>query len=382
MAGVRLRGNLTLICWIAWDGTTYVDETANVKRFSLARGYAEDQSQVQAGTCSLTLKDTTGRFNPANAASVLAPYIAYPLRPMLLSVTYSSTTYRLFTGWTTKHESDPGKDAREARIDCADAFVLLDGVKPVIGGAATTTGGAINFLLDAAGFPGGARAMDNGDTIVWDGADGGATALARIGDLLTTERGFFFMAKDGTATYLDRGWTNTSPYNASQGTIAGTMRSIAPGVDLALIRNRATVTATGGTAQTAGDATSIARYGTRDYGAITSPYLSGDAAAGFLASYLVNTNKDPLPPVRQIDIGQHDSATLTQLLARELGDYVTVSEGVGGTSGAYHIRRITIDGNATKGEFTGSWTLRQRNTAFQPFVIGQSSVGGTDYITY
>lgn len=379
---VRLKGNVTLICWIAWDGTTYVDETANVKRFSVARGHSEDQSSVQAGTCSLTLRDTTGRFNPTNTASVISPWIARPLRPMLLSVVYNAVTYRLFTGYTTRHASDPGRDAREARIDCVDAFVLLDAAKPVIGGASTTTGGAINFLLDAVGFPGGgARDIDNGDTIVWDGADGNATALGRVAALLETERGFFFITAGGVATYLDRGWPNRSPYNASVGTIASTMRAITPGVDLALIRNRATVTKTGGAAQTASDATSIARYGVRDFSPITSPYLASDAAAGFLASYLVQLANAPLPPVSAIEIGQHDSATLTQLLTRELGDFVTVSEPLGGTSGSFTIRRIEIEGNWSAGVLKGSWGLRQRDSV-QSFVVGVSSVGGTDLIRY
>lgn len=384
MAGVKLRGNVTVLLEVAWDGSTYVDETANCKRFSLARGYSEDQTSVQGGTLNLTMKETVGRFNPANTASAIYPYISYPLRPVRLRVTYNSTTYYLFSGYTTKHESDPGKDSREARIDCMDAFVLLGGdggVKPTIGSSSTTTGAAIAAILTAAGFAG-ATSLNTGDSITFS-ASGGSTGLDLIAAMLQTERGFFFIAKDGTATYLDRAWTNKSPYNASAGTIASTMRSIAPGVDLALIKNRATVTATGGTAQTASDATSIARYMTRDYSPITSPYLASDAAALGLAGFLVLNAKDPLPPVRQIDIGQHDSATLTQLLARELGDYVTVSESVGGTSGAYTIRRIAIDGDWSKGELKGSWTLRQRNTAFQPFVVGQSNVGSTtDLITY
>lgn len=384
MAGVKLRGNLVAILEIAWDGTTFVDETANCRRFSVARGYSADQSQVQGGTLNLTMKETTGRFNPANTSSAIYPYISYPLRPVRLRVTYNSTTYYLFSGYTTKHESDPGKDAREARIDCMDAFVLLSGdggIKPTIASSSTTTGAVIGVILDLVGFPGG-RDLDTGDTITFS-ADGGSTGLDLIAAMLTTERGFFFIGKDGTATYLDRAWTNKSPYNSSQGTIASTMRSIAPGVDLALIKNRATVTATGGAAQTASDATSVGRYGPRDFAPLTSPYLSGDAAALGLAGFLVRNAKDPLPPIRQIDIGQHDSATFTQLLARELGDYVTISESVGGTSGAYTIRRISIDGDWSKGEMKGSWALRQRNTTFQPFVVGQSLVGSTtDLITY
>lgn len=384
MAGIKLRGNVSVLLEVAWDGSTYVDETARLRRFSLARGYSEDQTQIQGGTLNLTMKETVGRFNPANTASAIYPYISYPLRPVRLRVTYNSTTYYLFSGFTTKHESDPGRDSREARIDCMDAFVLLGGdggVKPTIASSSTTTGAAIGAILTAAGFAG-ATSLNTGDTITFS-ADGGTDGLSLIGALLVAERGFFFMAKDGTATYLDRAWTNKSPYNASQGTIASTMRAIAPGVDLALIRNRATVTATGGTAQTASDAASIVLFKTRDFSPITSPYLASDAAAGFLASYLVRQAKDPLPPVRQIDIGQHDSATFTQLLARELGDYVTISESLGGTSGNYHIRRIEIQGDWGKGVLQGSWSLRQRNTTFQPFVIGSSLVGSTtDLIVY
>jgi hypothetical protein len=199
---------------------------------------------------------------------------------------------------------------------------------------------------------------------------------------LETERGFFFMSASGVATYLDRAWPYKSPYSSSQGTIASTMTAIAPAVDIALIKNRATVTASGGTAQTASDATSIGRYGTRDFQPISTSYLTTDAEALSLATYLVTTQKAPLPPIRAIEIGQHDATSFAQLLARELGDHVTITETLGGTSGSYHIRRIEIDGNWSAGELRARWALRQRDASFQPFIVGVSSVGGTDLITY
>lgn len=385
MAGaIRLRGNLTLSLEIAWDGSSYVEESTRLKRFSISRGYSEDQGSVQAGTCNLTMVETIGRYNPLNASSAIYPYISYPLRPMRLRVTYAAVTYYLFSGFTTRHESDPGKDEREARIDCVDAFVLLGGDggnKPTIASSSTTTGAAIAAILAAAGFAG-STDLDTGDAITFS-ADGGSDGLSLIGGLLESERGFFFVSASGVATYLDRHWQNRSPYNASVGTIASTMRSIAPGADLALIRNRATVTRTGGTPQTASDATSIARYGNnpRDFQPITSPYLDTDAQAASLASYLVLNNKDSVPPVRSIEIGQHDAATFAQLLTRELGEFVTVSETIGGTSGSFHIRSINIEGNWSAGVLKGSWSLRQRST-LQGFLVGISTIGGPDVITY
>lgn len=381
MASVGLRGNVTYLLEIAWDGSTYVDETARLKRVSVARGKTDDLAQVQTGVCNLTMKETIGRFNPANTSSAIYPYIRRPLRPMRLSLTYSGTR-SLFTGYTRRHESDPGRDEREARIDCADAFILLDRVKPTIVSVATTTGGAIGLILDAVGFPGGgSRDLDTGDAITFS-ADGGVSASQLIGDLLTAERGFFFFSAGGVATYLDRHWQNRSPYTSSQGTIASTMRAIAPGVDLDLVKNRATVTATGGTPQTVSDAASVALYNYADFSPITSDYLSGDSAAAGLAGYVVLKAKDPGPPIRALDLNNGDSTAFLQLTTRELGDRVTVTESIGGTSGDFHIFRVQHDVDWGKGIHRGAWAMQVRD-AVQGFLIGISTIGSTtDVITY
>jgi hypothetical protein len=376
---VRLRGNVVYQLDIRWDGVTWTDETSRLKSFTVQRGQSDDLAQTEAGTLALVMKDTTGRFNPANAASPLQPYITYPLRQVRLRATYSSTTYYLFSGYTRRHESDPGRDAREARLDCIDAFVLLDGYSPVTATGATT-GAAIASILAEAGFSG-STDLDTGDTITY-AATGQQTALAAIGDLLTTERGFFYIAANGTAVYLDRQATNHSPYTSSQGTIASTMRAIAPGIDLDRMYNRVTVTRTGGVAQTYSDTTGALGTLLRDYPAVTSPYLADDNQAMALAHYLVGKGKNPIPPVRALDLSQHDAATFAQLLARELGDRVTVTESLGGTAGDYHIRRIVHEANWGAGVHRGSWALLLRDTQ-QPFIIDQSVVGSlTDALTY
>lgn len=375
---VGLRGNVTYQLEIKWDGVSWTDETSRMKEFSVERGMDELSAGVRAGVCFLVMKETTGRFNPANASSPLQPYITYPLRQVRLRVTYNAVTYYLFSGYTRRHESDPGRDAREARIDCTDAFLLLDNIRPLTATGATT-GAAIAAILAEAGFAG-STDLDTGDVITY-AADGSQTALAAIADLLTTERGFFFIEADGTATYLDRYAANRSPYTSSQGTIASTMRAIAPGIDFDTMYNRATATATGGSAQTHTDTTGALGTLIRDYPAITSPYLASDAAALSLASYLVAKGKNPLPPVRFLDLNNGQTTAFVQLLTRELGDRVTVTEALGGTSGDYHIRRITHEANWGQGIHRGSWSLQQRDTV-QPFLIDISLIGGTDVISY
>lgn len=375
---VRLKGNVTYLLEIRWDGVTWTDETSRMEEFAVERGMDELGAGVRAGTLNLTMKDTTGRFNPANASSPLQPYITYPLRQVRLSVTYSSTTYWLFTGYTRRHESDPGRDAREARIDCVDAFLLLDGISPITA-TGSTTGAAIASILTEAGFAG-STDLDTGDNITY-AADGSQTALAAIASMLQAERGYFFIAANGTATYLDRYAANRSPYTSSQGTIASTMRAVAPGIDLDNMYNRATVTAEGGTTQTYTDTSGALGTLIRDYSSITSPYLSGDAAAASLAHYLVLKGKNPVPPVRFLDLNNGNTTSWVQLLTRELGDRVTVTESLGGTSGDYHVRRITHSVHWGQGIHKGSWSLQKRDT-LQPFLIGISLIGGTDYITY
>jgi len=380
---VRLLGVATYQLEIMWDGVSWTDETDHLKEFAIERGMDEQLTRHLAGTLELVLAETTGRFNPVNASSPLQPYITYPLRRVRLSVTYASTVYWLFTGYTTRHESDPGYGAWEARISCMDAFVMLNETKPQEA-TGDTTGSAIGDILFELGLytVSGDVSLDDGDDIDY-AADGEQTALDVIADLLLTERGWFFVAADGVLTYRDRYAPNRSPYTSSQGAIAGAMQAIAPAVDYAQIRNRATVTRTGGTPQTAtGTSPALPAGMYRDYPAIESDYLATDTQALALARHIVLKGQNPVAPVRYLDLSNGSADGFAQLLARELGDRVTVTEALGGTSGDYHIRRITHAVNWSGQIHRGSWSLEQRDTTTQPFIVGQSLVGGPDLITY
>jgi hypothetical protein len=223
--------------------------------------------------------------------------------------------------------------------------------------ASTTSGARIGQMLDAIDFNdptlrrGGIQtdgtrnsSLDTGDTITVSSADGSKSALELIEELLEAERGVFYIAGDGSATYEER--DSRAHRTSSSVTITDAAIRSNPGFQLDKLINRQTVSrtdpATGnatGEPQTASNAISIALYGVSSGPAISSQYLTSDAQAISLASYIVNLRSDfETPVVVELDGG--DATALTQQLVRELQDRVTVNDTVAGTSGDYIVEAI------------------------------------------
>lgn len=362
----------------AFAGTVFDTISGEVKDIRIRRGRLDELSSVNAGECSLTLKDASGKYNPNNASSPLAGNLK-PLRPLRVRATLAGTTYDLFYGFIRSIESDPARDRQEARINAVDLFVWLDAARPVIAATgATTTGAAIGLLLDAIGWTvPSMRALATGDSIPTFSADGSKSALAIIRDLLVAERGIFFINGAGVAVYRERA-ARAKAVSAS--TIANTMRAFAPGVDLDALRNRARVTRTAGAQQTAVDEDSRYDYGYRDYEAITTAYLQTDAQALSLAQWLVAQRKEPRSPTRFLALNNGASTPYTALLARELGDRVTVTEALSNTNADFHVEQIEHEIGASGKVHRANWSLTKRGA--ESWTIGVSTFGGTDVLAY
>jgi hypothetical protein len=358
---------------------TYDDVTAETRSVSIKRGRDDNLEAMGAGECTIVLKDTTGKFNPKNASSVLYGKLI-PMRPVRVRATFSAVTYGLFYGFVRSIEHDPM--ARETRLACSDLFLWLSRVNPVIATVTpTTTGEAIGKVLDNLGWTDTAfRDLDTGDSITAGfSADGSATAIALIQALLETERGTFFIDGDGIATFANR---NARSVTSSAATLTDVFADVTTGTDVDRVKNRARVTKTGSSTQEASDGDSVATYGWSDFPEIDSPYLNNDSQAMSLARWLVAQRKDPRPPLWGLELpANRTDALLTQALARELGDRVTISETSAGTSGDYFIEavehEITDGGNYHRTR----WTLSERGTG-EAFVIGASTLGGTDVLVY
>lgn len=372
-----LGGGDVLVGLFSADFTgTYDDLTAETKSFRISRGRDDNLDPMRAGECTITLKDTNGKFNPKNASSVLTGQLL-PMRPVRIRATLSGTTYGLFRGFI--RSIDHNADARESTINAVDLYIWLSRVSPTIASATTTTGGAISLILDAVGWTDPAfRDLDTGDSITFS-ADGTATALALIEGLLEAERGVFYIDGDGIAVYENR--HAKALRTTSAATFTNVLTQIQPGTDLDRIRNRWTVTREGGGTATSYDADSQATYGWADGPAITTSYLASDGAGTSLANYLVAMRKDPRAPVRGVDLTNQDETVYTQMLTRELQDRITVVEsGISGTTGDYHIEQITHEVSDGGKLHRTSWAVSERGD--DVFVLDFSTLGGGDVLSY
>jgi hypothetical protein len=241
--------------------------------------------------------------------------------------------------------------------------------------ATTTTGARIGQLLNAIDFTdptlrrGGIKndgtrnttGLDVGDTVTVSPADGSKSALAMIQELLVAERGVFYIAGDGSATYEER--NSRAHRTASSATVTNAAISSDPGFQLDKLINRQTVSrldpATGnatGRPQTASEEVSIGLFGVSSGSEISTQFLSGDAQAFSLASYIVGLRSDfETPVVVELDAG--DPTSLTQQLVRELQDRVTVNDTVIGTTGDYIIEAVEHEISEGGNRFITRFTL-------------------------
>lgn len=265
-----------------------------------------------------------------------------------------------------------------------------------------TTGERITQLLDAIDFndalfrqggiqPDGTRntTLDTGDAITIPNVDGDTGALSLIQQLLEAERGVFYISKDGKATYEER--SSRARRTTSSATITtGALRS-EPGFEFDQLVNRQSVTrefftsASGttpnvsarGTTQIAQNGVSARVFGIQDGSEITSGFIPSDAQALNLGQYIVNIRSTFVAPV-VVELDAGDATTLTNQLALELQDRVSVSDAVAGTFGDYIVESIEHEITNGGNSFVTTFTLSE----FGPAAIVFAADAATSPIAF
>jgi hypothetical protein len=356
----------------------YDDITEDLVAFSTRRGRSNDQAQLMAGGLTFRLRDQSGKYNPANTSSTYYPNVV-PFKVVRLQATYDGTTYTLFYGFITNIANNADPNNAITTFTCADLFAWLSLRKPTISATGSTnTGAAIGKVLDEVDWPASLRALDTGDTIDDFSADGSSTCLSLIQKLLQAEMGQFYIAGDGKATFKNRNARYASL--SSLATIDGasdTLMVFQSSNSVSTIFNAATVTRDGGTAQTATNTDSINAYGRRDAPGITTSYVSTDTQALGRASLQVLRLKDPKTPAVAKLVSS--SASSTDMLARDFGDRITVTEPFQNTSAKqYFIESIAHSSAASRGvqRHVTQWRLSETPaTAGTPVIIDVSGIG-------
>lgn len=388
-------------------GGPYDDVSQWFRGGTWKRGSDDNLKTLLPGAATFELRDPDNRFNPNNPSSPLYGQIESRLHPCQLTGTLAGVTYPLFYGWVRGDQAKPGNRRSFATLTCVDLFYWTDRVYPVIASTGqTTTGTAIGLILDAVGWTDPRlRDLDVGDVIPDFSADGTVTATKLIEGLLLAERGMFFHAATGKATYRSRlrafqgaatgtivttslplllsGPSTVIAFGpaASVGTITDRMSDIEPNVDFDLLQNRVTVTRTQtGYSAVKVDQGSANRIGYSDLQAINTPYLLDDSQADDLASWILSQVASPKPPIYDLTIDNREAGLLTQALAREITDRVTIVESAADTSGDFVLQQLahTIDEN---GGHTAVYVAQRPATAI-PILFDTSTFDSPAVFVY
>ena len=375
------------------SGTLTVDVSNQVGRVSIKTGYNLLQDQFEAGQATIRIYDQNGDWNPDNP---LSPYAGklLPNRKVRVSATYNSSSYWLFSGYTSAYNYSYPKDQELGYVDIqsTDAFRLfnLSNVTTVSGATAgETTGSRMGDILSQISWPATMRTLDTGDSTVQADPGTARTALQTMKNVEFSEQGAFYMSVEGQAVFKSRknlqkmaGGAETYFSNAGDG--IGYF-NITTALDDKLVINQANITRIGGTTQSASDATSIAAYFPHS---MNQPNLvvETDAEALNIAKSYVATRKDTSLRIDNLtlDLCTPDyDAGITAALSLDYFNVVKIKNVQQGTTFIEKTLEVVgVSHEITPTDWRTSFTTSE--PIIEAFIIGSSAYGiiGQSVMTY
>jgi hypothetical protein len=367
-------------------GTTsaqFVDITSNTQQISIRRGRDRVFNQYNTGTAVVRFLDTTGNWNPANTSSPYYNQIK-PLRQLIITGSYSGTTYPLFAGYISAWDwewPDPSANYAIVTITAEDGFRLLSlaNVTTVAGATAGELPGArIADILTQISWPATLRALSVGDTTLQADPGTERSALEAIQTVAASDLGDFFMNASGDATFIGRAEASVAA--------AGTATAFADdgtgikyqGIDLNLdetdLANVVRFQRAGGTVQTATSSSSVDEYFTRTYDQ-NDLLMQTDTVALNKATAVLAYRKDPRIRVDSLTLDATAvSNRVIPAVDLKIGDPITVKRRMANSTSL--TARLTIQGISH--DITPDRWVTQFTTAYPlsvAFILGSSSFG-------
>ena len=348
--------------------STFSDITAYVQSVAITRGRDDVLSQVQTGTARVTLINEDGRFSPGYSLSPLYGNVA-TMRAVRIRGAFAAVTYDLYYGYIQSITPVPTPSVRTCTLDLADGFAWLDLAVTTPTYSLVTTGTSIGVALDSASWPAGLRDLATGQSTITPSYTDQSVLSQIQGIGIDNEAGLVYMSGAGEVVFQDRHTRLKTPYTVSQGTFTDTdaLVDVAAERPVRDIANEVKVTHATGSV-TVSDATSQTAKGPRRL-AINAGFLDASTAAD-RASWTLSTKKDEQDrPVIGI-VGNASGTLMTQALARDLSDRVTITDAGAktGINAAFHIERIehsisnggtlhTVRWQLSPADASGFWAL-------------------------
>lgn len=324
----------------------WTDVTSYVHSVTVRRGANRVESPIiryDATTIQVVLNNSDRRFDPTNLAG---PYVAAgvtqvtPMRLMRVRATHGSTTYEIARGYADGWQVDyePSGNYSSVTLAATDGVKVLSrrtrtAVAAV--GAGEDSGARVTRILNSIGWDTADRNLDVGDsTLQATTLDGDAwTELQSVQD---SEIGEIYVDAGGRVAFrarhaiLEDTRSNTSQATFGDGGGAELpYESVTIDYDDASLYTRVVATRDGGAAQTADDTTAQAQYLILPFDA-SGLLLQSDAVTAEWASFVLGQTATPELRFSTLVVNpRNNDATVetnlfTQILAREIGDRVTI----------------------------------------------------------
>lgn len=320
------------------DGTLVGDDVSPyAQSISISRGRADDFTNFNAGTLSVTLRNDDRRFDPTNTSSpywdaTLGRSGVTPRRRVELKCQGTTVYVGRITDIDIEFDNNP-QGTSSVVITAADDFALLATAYITTDTTPTEqlSSARISAILDRSDvdYPSDQRDIDTGlVTVGTQQIDANTNALSYLQQVAEAEWGLFFVNKDGEVAFRQRQTTVfpnvQATFNDNGTNLPYQVLEVIYGSEF--LYNRVVITPNGGTAQIAENATSQAEYGILTY-SLGDTLFSSDAQALTLAEYLRDTYSEPTFWFDQIATPANliTSAQRTTLYSLDMGDQIQLT---------------------------------------------------------
>lgn len=384
---------------LADSATVTANVSSTVQAVTITRGRNALSDVFQTGTCSVTIADETGAFNPQNTAS---PYygLIQPLRKITITAQDPSTgiIWPMFAGYTTGFNYQQSRAAgvvSTTTITAVDGFRLanLATLTTVTGSAAGDLSGTrITQILDSISWPSSMRDIDAGQTTLQQNPTTVATALVKLQQATDSEYGSIYCDPSGNIVFQDRLFTESSI--AATPTVFADDGSAIPYsqikwlFDDSQVYNSASITRIGGTAQVAESASSIALYFKHSYNR-TDLIMQTDAVAlQYAQAYVASRQATTIRcDAISIDLNTTSAAGVTAALQLDYFDPITVKStqpaAIGTSTLDKTLQIFGVSHNVTPNNWITQFTTLE--PVIDAWIIGSSQysiLGSTTVLCY